>query len=51
MCAESNSDNAMVTTIKQHWPEYVIEAAGLGFFMVAACFGTALLWYPQLAGP
>ena len=37
----------MVTTIKQHWPEYLIEALGLGIFMVAACFGTALLWYPS----
>jgi aquaporin Z len=34
---------------RQHWPEYVMEAAGLGFFMCAACaFGT-LLEYPLSA--
>ena len=28
---------------RQHWPEYLIEAAGLGLFMVSACgFGTLL---------
>ena len=37
----------MVTTIKHHWPEYLIEAWGLGIFMVAACFATAFLWYPS----
>jgi aquaporin Z len=29
-----------------HWPEYLIEAAGLGIFMVAACLATALLELP-----
>src|SRR5688572_11740363 len=29
--------------MRAHWPEYVIEAAGLGIFMVVACvFGTVL---------
>jgi aquaporin Z len=29
--------------MRAHWPEYVIEAAGLGIFMVVACvFGAAL---------
>lgn len=32
--------------LRQHWPEYAIEAAALGAFMVSACaFGT-LLWHP-----
>ncbi len=36
----------MLNALKQHWPEYLIEAAGLGFFMLSACaFGT-LLEYP-----
>ncbi len=29
-----------------HWPEYLIEAAGLGFFMISACLFTALLYHP-----
>ena len=33
-------------TIRKHWPEYLMEAAGLGIFMISACaFGT-LLEYP-----
>jgi aquaporin Z len=31
----------------RHWPEYLIEAAGLGLFMVAACLFTALLEHPS----
>jgi aquaporin Z len=37
----------MYDALRRHWPEYLIEAAGLGLFMVAACgFGT-LLEYPH----
>jgi aquaporin Z len=33
----------MIERLKQHWPEYLIEAWGLGLFMVSACvFGTLL---------
>ena len=33
--------------LSAHWPEYLAEAAGLGFFMVSACaFGT-LLGHPD----
>ena len=33
----------MIKTLRQHWPEYLMEAAGLGFFMLSACtFGTLL---------
>src|SRR3990172_4524397 len=33
----------MLESIGRHWPEYLIEAAGLGVFMIAACaFGCAL---------
>lgn len=36
----------MRATLEQHWPEYLMEAAGLGLFMVSAgTFGT-LLEYP-----
>src|SRR5262245_13443449 len=32
--------------LKKHWPEYVIEGAGLGLFMACACSFGALLAYP-----
>ena len=33
----------MIETLKQHWPEYLIEAWCIGTFMVSACaFGVAL---------
>jgi hypothetical protein len=28
----------MISALKRHWPEYLIEAAYLGLFMVSACF-------------
>jgi aquaporin Z len=31
---------------KRHWPEYLMEAAGLGLFMVSACLFGALLGHP-----
>ena len=30
----------------RHWPEYAIEAACLGLFMLAACVFVTLLEYP-----
>lgn len=36
----------MREALKRHWPEYLIEAAGLGIFMLSACMsggGRALL--------
>ena len=33
----------MLDQLRRHWPEYLIEAAGLGVFMLSACaFGTLL---------
>lgn len=32
--------------LRHHWPEYLMEAAGLGFFMLSACLCTALAAYP-----
>jgi aquaporin Z len=32
--------------LRRHWPEYLMEAAGLGAFMVSACGFTALLFHP-----
>src|SRR5215469_16431602 len=38
---------AMTHALRTHWPEYLMEAAGLGLFMVSAgLFGT-LLEYPH----
>ena len=36
----------IVSALKTHWPEYLIEASGLGFFMLSACLFTALLFHP-----
>lgn len=33
-------------TLGRHWPEYLIEGAGLGLFMVSACVFTTLLEHP-----
>lgn len=36
----------MFSALRSHWPEYLMETAGLGLFMISAgCFGT-LLEYP-----
>ena len=36
----------MGKALKQHWPEYLMEAAELGAFMLSACVFTVLLWHP-----
>jgi aquaporin Z len=36
----------MRNALKNHWPEYLSEAAGLGTFMVSACAFAALLFHP-----
>ena len=33
--------------VREHWPEYLMEAAGLGLFMISAAVVTALLEYPS----
>ncbi len=37
----------MLDAIKKHWMEYLIEAGGLGLFMVSACAFGALLEHPS----
>lgn len=39
----------MIDALKQHWPEYLIEAIGLGLFMVSACGFGVLLEHPATA--
>ena len=36
----------MRDALKRHWPEYLMEAAGLGIFMVSASVFTMLLYHP-----
>ena len=36
----------MVAALKHHWPEYLMEAAGLGIFMISAAIFTTVLEYP-----
>ncbi|MDX2044563.1 MAG: aquaporin [Acidobacteriota bacterium] len=36
----------MLNALKQHWPEYLMEAAELGLFMISACSFGVLLEYP-----
>ncbi len=36
----------MMRALKSHWPEYLMEALGLGIFMLSACAFTVLLYHP-----
>ena len=36
----------MRVALRRHWPEYLMEAAGLGQFMISACMFAALLGHP-----
>jgi aquaporin Z len=37
---------SMTSTLRAHWPEYLIEAAGLGAFMISACAFGVLIFHP-----
>jgi aquaporin Z len=37
----------VIEALRAHWPEYLIEALGLGVFMVSACLVTALVEHPS----
>ncbi len=37
----------MVEAMSEHWPEYLIEAALLGLFMVSACVSVAIVEHPS----
>jgi len=45
--ALARSDGSALGALRQHWPEYLIEAAGLGLFMVSACLFATLLEHPS----
>jgi aquaporin Z len=36
----------MIAALRQHWPEYLMEAAGLGLFMISACFFAVAIGHP-----
>jgi len=36
----------VIDALRRHWPEYLIEASGLGVFMIVACVFGALIEYP-----
>jgi aquaporin Z len=37
----------MIRALREHWPEYLCEAAELGLFMISAGLFTILLWHPS----
>jgi aquaporin Z len=37
---------SLATALERHWPEYLMEGAELGLFMISACLFVALLEYP-----
>lgn len=39
--------DSMASAIREHWPEYLMEAAGLGAFMISACIVAVLLDHPS----
>src|SRR4029077_13339220 len=43
---EDRWSRKMIDAIRQHWPEYLMEAAELGLFMLSACAFTVLLFHP-----
>src|SRR2546427_8749021 len=41
---------AMTNAVKRHWPEYLMEAGGLGLFMISASGFAFVLFHPAAAG-
>src|SRR3954465_350102 len=37
----------LTTALRAHWPEYAMEAAGLGAFMISACIFVVLIEHPD----
>ena len=44
---EEGRRGELAAALREHWPEYLIEGALLGIFMVAACAFTSLLEHPD----
>src|SRR5262245_35288418 len=45
--ARHGSGRGLRAAALEHWPEYVIEAIGLGLFMISACLFATLLEHPD----
>ncbi|MGE5275676.1 MAG: MIP/aquaporin family protein [Acidobacteriota bacterium] len=45
--APARESGALARALAGHWPEYLMEAAELGLFMVSACLVTVLLEHPD----
>src|SRR5215469_5238651 len=43
---EVSQRHLAVLALENHWPEYLMESAELGLFMVSACSFTVLLQHP-----
>jgi aquaporin Z len=43
---QAAKEPALVRALRGHWPEYLMEAAGLGLFMLSACLFGTLLEHP-----
>jgi aquaporin Z len=41
------SDGSALAAVRQHWPEYLMEALGLGLFMLSACLFDTLQEHPN----
>src|SRR5436309_3131132 len=44
--ATNRAHETALDALRSHWPEYLIEAAALGAFMISACVFTVLLEHP-----
>ena len=44
--ADAGPARSAADALRRHWPEYLMEAAGLGLFMISAGVFATLLWYP-----
>lgn len=46
LAASNRKSDQMIEALRTHWPEYLMEAAELGLFMISACAFTVLLYHP-----
>ena len=46
LAAHSTAAADPIATLANHWPEYLMEGASLGLFMISACSFTVLLQHP-----